>query len=299
MHEVGPREGLQSHSRIVGVGDKVDFITELSDAGLSRIETTGFFNPQKVPQLADADEVMKTVPRPEGVRYAAHVGNGIGLERALAANVDSVVVCLPASDEVARREDDDCQSASDCMKARGSVIREALSQGLWVRIFVTYAWGSPYEAVAPQRISRICEELMNTDIAEVCLADNLGVATPADVDRVLQAVSEVAPPDRLALHFHDNRGMAVSNVLTGLARGVSVIDVSAGGLGGKPANCKYVPYGAAMVATEDVLFLLNRMGIETGVDLEKARAAGGGIAERLETPVLSRYSAAEPIAWMR
>src|SRR5262245_20846053 len=97
LHEVGPREGLQSHSRIVGAGDKVDFITELSDAGLSRIETTGFFNPQKVPQLADADEVMKAVPRLESVRYAAHVGNGIGLERALAAHVDSVIVCLPAS----------------------------------------------------------------------------------------------------------------------------------------------------------------------------------------------------------
>jgi hydroxymethylglutaryl-CoA lyase len=242
---------------------------------------------------------MKAVPRQEGVRYAAHVANRIGLERAQAAGVDSVIICLAASDEVARREDDGCLSTSDCMKIRQSLSEEARAGGLWVRVFLTYTWGSPYEAVAPERVQNICEALINADVDEVCLADNLGAATPADVDQVVRSVIEVVPPDRLALHFHDNRGMAVSNVLAGLARGISVIDVSAGGLGAKPSNCRFLPDGAAMVATEDVLFLLHGMGIETGVDIAKVRAAGRHIAERLDTPVLSRYSVAGPIDWMQ
>jgi hydroxymethylglutaryl-CoA lyase len=296
LHEVGPREGLQSQGRVIDADVKVRFIEDLSETGVSRIECTGFFHPVKFPQLADADEVMRRVKRSDNIRYSSHIPNRTGLERALEAGVDSVIICLAASDETARREDDDCRSTDDCMTNKlQSLVKEARAADLWVRVFLTNAWGCPYEGPVPHdRVREICTALASYEVDEICLADNLAAATPADVDGLLQTLGDVVALERLAVHFHDNRGMAVSNVLVSIARGIQTVDVSAGGLGGH-ANCAYVPRGPAMVATEDVLFLLNGLGVETGVDLERVRASGQWIAEQLGVPVLGRYTVAGPV----
>jgi hydroxymethylglutaryl-CoA lyase len=295
LHEVAPREGVQSQPRVVGEDVKTKFIEELSAAGLTRIECTGFFHPVKIPQLADADALMASIDRRSEVRYSAHIPNRTGLERALGAGVDSLIICLAASDETARREDDDCSSTDDCMNKLESLVRDAREAGAWSRVFLTNAWGCPYEGPIPHdRVRDICARLTGHEVDEICLADNLGAATPGDVHALLDEVTEAVPREQLAVHFHDNRGMGVANVLASLERGIETIDVSAAGLGGH-AGCAYVPRNPAMVATEDVLFLLDGLGIETGVDRERVRAAGHWAAEQLGTPVLSRYSLAGPV----
>jgi hydroxymethylglutaryl-CoA lyase len=296
IHEVCPREGLQSQSVVLNTDDKLKLVTELSHTGLTRIETTGFFHPVKFPQLADANELMQQVKRREGVRYSVHIPNRVGFERALKVAADSVIICLAASDETARREDDDCRSTDECMTTKLQwLAKDAKSKDMWVRIFLTNAWGCPYEGpIPPERVLRICQSLLEYGVDEICLADNLAAATPADVDTLLAKVSEVVPVEKLAVHFHDNRGMAIGNVLASLARGVGVVDTSTAGLGGH-ANCKYSPRNPSMVATEDVLFLIHGLGIDSGIDIEKVRQAGRNVAERLHVPVMGRYSEAGPV----
>jgi isopropylmalate/homocitrate/citramalate synthase len=296
LHEVGPREGLQSQSSILATTDKLKFIEALSETGLSRIETTGFFHPVKFPQLADASEVSRLGTRKNGIRYAVHIPNQEGLRRAQEAGANSVIICLAASDETARREDDDCSSTEDCLTNKLQwLAKDAHGAGMWVRIFVTNCWGCPYEGSIPhERVRKICLTLLKFGVDEICLADNLGAATPRDVDRLLGVLHKSVPVNKLAVHFHDNRGMAIANVLTAIAAGVSIVDTAVAGLGGH-ANCKYVPRNPVMTPTEDVVFMLNGLGVKTGVDVDKVRAAGLQAAKLLGVTPAGRYCQAGPV----
>ncbi|HLJ14277.1 MAG TPA: hydroxymethylglutaryl-CoA lyase [Bryobacteraceae bacterium] len=302
LHEVCPREGLQSQSRVIDTNQKLKFISELAETGLSRIEVTGFFHPVQVPQLADAGEVMKQIAKRNGngIRYAAHIPNETGFQRAREAGANSVIVCLAASDETARRDADGCNSTQDCMTNKlQRLAAEAKSHGMWVRIFITTAWACPYEGpIPPERIRQICETLIGYGVDEICLVDSLASATPADVDVLLSKVTEVVPKEKLAVHFHDNRGMALSNIRTSLNHGISVIDTAAAGLGGH-GRCSYIPRNPVMAATEDVLFMLSGLGIKTGVDIEKVQKAGHNVAHVLGVQPLGRYSLAGPVERIR
>jgi hydroxymethylglutaryl-CoA lyase len=244
---------------------------------------------------------MKGITRRKGTRYLTHIPNQKGLERALQMGIDSVIICLSASDESARREDDDCNSTQDCLTNKLQyLVRDAQAAKVWIRIFLTSSWGCPYTgATPPEKVEQTCKTLLDYGVDEICLADNLAAATPSDVNRLLAKVEKIVPREKLALHFHDNRGMGISNTLAGLAHGVSVIDVAVGGLGANTTTCKYSPMNPVMLPTEDLLFLLNGMGVETGVDLDKASAAGKNIASLLQVRVLSRYGVAGPVEQVR
>jgi hydroxymethylglutaryl-CoA lyase len=299
VHEVGPREGLQSQPRVVDTGTKRAFVEALARTGLRRVEVTGFFHPVKVPQLADASDLIAalgdTLGKDRGVRLAAHIPNRVGLQRALDVGIDEVIICLSASDETARREDDDCESTADCQRKVQALLEQSRGAGVWTRVFVTNTWGCPYIGeIEPQRVRRLVGELVDAGADEICLADTLAAATPGHVRRVLDIVREDIPAERLALHFHDNRGMAVANALTGLGYGIAIIDAAVAGIGGH-GMCAYVPTNPQMLATEDLLFLLDGLGVDTGIDIEAVRHAGQSIAQALDITVTGRYANAGPV----
>jgi hydroxymethylglutaryl-CoA lyase len=295
VHEVGPREGLQSQSKVLATENKRSFVESLVRSGLRRIEVTGFFHPVRVPQLADAAELVSGLTRDSGTRFAVHVPNRIGLDRALAVGIDEVIICLSASDETARREDDDCGSTAECQRKVESLVDQSREAGVWTRVFLTNTWGCPYVGkIAPDRVRRIVAELSDAGVDEVCLADTLAAATPADVEEVLDLVCADLAPDRLALHFHDNRGMALANTLVGLGHGISTVDSGVAGLGGH-GMCNYVPTYPQMLATEDLLFMLAGLGVDTGVDLEAVRAAGHAVGRMLGVPLAGRYANSGPV----
>lgn len=299
VHEVGPREGLQSNARVLDTATKHRFVEELARTGLRRIEVTGFFHPVRVPQLADAADLIgalgKDFSKSRGVRLAAHIPNRVGLGRALDAGVDEVIICLSASDETARREADDCASTADCQRKVESLLEQSRDAGVWTRVFLTNTWGCPYIGeIEPQRVHSLVGALVAAGADEICLADTLAAATPAHVRRVLDLVRQDTAAEKLALHFHDNRGMALVNALTGLGYGIATIDAAAAGLGGH-GMCEYVPTNPVMLATEELLFALDGLGVETGVDIEAVRQAGTSMANSLGVPVPGRYAKAGPV----
>jgi hydroxymethylglutaryl-CoA lyase len=297
VYEVGPREGLQAVStRVVPVDRKARLVDELAAAGLREIETTGFFLPRAFPQLADAGKLMASLKRHPGVRYTAHVPNVAGYERARAAGCDAIVLCLAATDEFANHDQNDCNSTKDCLDRAVGILDRARKDKVWVRIFLTNAWVCPYSGpVDPERVHRLVAEVIGRGADEVCLADNVGSATPRHVDRLLERVVKDTPVARLALHFHDNRGTALANATTGLRNGVVKIDAGLGGLGAR-AGCRYIPTHPAMLATEDLVFMLDGMGIQTGVNLEALRTSALALRSELGVTLPGRYVNSGPLA---
>ena len=287
--EVGPRDGLQNETPLITTADKIAFVDQLTAAGHRVIEVSAFVSPKWVPQMADASEVFAGITRREGVRYTALVPNRAGLTRAIAAGVTEVAIFAAASETFSQRNIN--QSIDASLDTYAEVCREALAAGLRVRGYLSTCFGCPYEgAVAPAQVAAIARRLLDLGVFEVAISDTIGVAHPGQVAQVLDAVTGGVPLNQVALHFHDTRGTALANVLAGLDYGVTTFDSSAGGLGG----CPFAPGAAGNLATEDLLYMLDGLGVETGVDLTKAATASRFIQSRLEHRLPSRYLQSTP-----
>jgi hydroxymethylglutaryl-CoA lyase len=287
--EVGPRDGLQNEAAAIATADKVAFVNQLSEAGHRTIEVSAFVSPKWVPQMADAADVFASIHRRAGTRYTALVPNLAGLDRAVAAKVDEVAIFAAASESFSRRNIN--QSIAESLDTYRSVCERARERGVPVRAYVSTAFGCPFEGpIAPKAVADVAAALAAMGAYEIVVSDTIGVAHPGQVPIVIAAVTEQVPLQRLALHFHDTRGTALANVLASLDLGVATFDASAGGLGG----CPYAPGATGNLATEDLLYMLNGLGVETGVSLDKALAAARFMESKIGHRLASRYAAAPP-----
>lgn len=268
LYEVGPRDGLQNEARPIPAADKIRLVDRLSDCGFSHIEVTSFVSPKWVPQLADAAEVMAGITRRPGVCYAALTPNLQGFERALAAGADEVAVFASASEGFSRRNIN-C-SIAESLDRFGPVLALATGKAIPVRGYVSCVTDCPYDGpVAPEAVADLAEALATLGCHQISLGDTLGAGTPTTVARMLQAVLERLPADRLSGHYHDTRGLAVQNIAASLDLGLRVFDTSIGGLGG----CPYAPGAKGNVATETVAAFLHAQGLATGLDPDRLAAA--------------------------
>ena len=285
--EVGPRDGLQNEPQPVPTAIKVALIDRLAAAGLKVIEATSFVSQKWVPQLADAADVMEGIHKREGVRYPVLTPNMKGFEAAVAAGADEVAVFGAASETFSRKN---INCSIDASLARFRPLCEAAAaRGVRVRGYVSCVLGCPYEGeVAPAAVVRIARALHEMGCAEISLGDTIGVGTPAKARAMVEAVAAEVPIERLAAHFHDTFGQALANLLAVLATGVRVVDASVAGLGG----CPYAPGAAGNVASEDVVYMLDGLGIDTGVDLGALAEAGRFICTALGRQPASKVSLA-------
>ena len=266
--EMGARDGLQNEKTIVPTPDKVRYIDLLSESGLRFIEATSFVSPRAIPQLADAFEVFVQIRKAPGVRYPVLVPNARGLSRAREAGADSIAVFTAASEAFTKRNIN--MTIEESLETFREVVREAARDGMWVRGYVSTAFGSPFgDAVSPQAVVEVARRLLEMGCDEISIGDTIGVGVPSQVDELVPRLLREIPLDKLALHFHDTRGTALANVHAALRHGVAIFDASSGGLGG----CPYAPGATGNLGTEDLLYMLHGMSIETGVDLDKVRAA--------------------------
>ncbi len=262
--EVGPRDGLQNEAEFVPTDQKIELIERLSAAGLRRIEITSFVHPKAIPQLQDSEEVVRKVRFRPDIVYSTLVPNERGLERAMAAGVKEIGLFVSASE--AHNQKNVRMSVADSLKGFRAIAQMALSHGIRMRGYVVTAFGCPYEGrIAPEKVEYIISEYRAMGVHEIALGDTTGMANPRMVSQILERVKSLAGDTGLALHFHDTRGAALANILAALQEGVTVFDGSIGGLGG----CPYAPGASGNVATEDLVNMLEEMGIETGIDLLK------------------------------
>lgn len=294
--EVGPRDGLQNEKVTIPTETKIEFITALGDAGLRVIEAGAFVHPKWVPQMADSAEVYREIPKDPGMEYPLLVPNMRGLERAIETGVKSISIFTAASDTFNLRNIN--MTVDESFVNYAPVAARALAAGMRVRGYVSAALGCPYEGeVAPERVLEVTARLLDLGCYEVSVGDTIGVGTPMQVQGVIGILLQVVPAARLAMHFHDTRGIALANTLAALEMGIATFDSSAGGLGG----CPYAPGASGNMATEDLVYLLDGMAIESGVDLKRLVAASAIIAPYLDHPLPGRYlqactRAAAPVA---
>lgn len=276
INEVGPRDGLQNESVFVPTQDKIDWINQLSHTGVKYIEITSFVHPKWIPSLADSIEVAKNINRVPGVRYAALVPNQNGLIRALEADIDEVSIFMSASEtHNLKNINKTCLQTSSILK---EVANEAIAAGKTVRGYLSTVFGCPYEGTIPvDQVISIADSLFEMGIRELSLGDTIGVANPRQVQEVLEELLKRYPADKLAMHFHDTRGTAMANVLASLEMGITTFDGSVGGLGG----CPYAPGASGNLATDDLLYMLHGMGMQTEIDLDKLLSAGLYIQEKI------------------
>jgi len=282
--EVGPRDGLQNEKVTIPTQVKVDYITALGDAGLRVIEAGAFVSPKWVPQMADSAEVYRDIPKDPGMEYPVLVPNMKGLDRAIEAGVKSIAIFTAASETFNKRNIN--MSIDESFINYGPVAARAVAEGMKVRGYVSTAFGCPYEGeVLPEKVLEVSARLLDIGCYEVSIGDTIGVGTPMQVQGVIGVLLQVIPASRLAMHFHDTRGTALANTLAALEMGISTYDASSGGLGG----CPYAPGASGNMATEDLVYLLDGMAIETGVDLKKLVAASSIIAPYLDHPLPGKY----------
>jgi len=288
VYEVGPRDGLQNEATPVPVEVKVGFIERLAAAGLREIEATSFVAPRAVPQLADADELMRRLERGSGIRYPVLVPNERGMARAEAAGVDAVAVFTAATDAFTTANIGMSVDAS--LAAFAPILRRAGGLGWWRRAYVSTAFGCPYTGrVEPGRPVEVALRLLELGLDEVCFGDTIGVGVPGQVAAITGlAVERGIPIERIAYHFHDTRGTALANVAAGLDAGIRCFDSSAGGTGG----CPYAPGAAGNLATEDLVYFLDASGWESGVSLEGVLAAARFVADALGRPLTTKVGQA-------
>ena len=285
--EVGPRDGLQNEPQTVGTTDKVSLIDQLSAAGLAAVEATAFVSPKWVPQMSDHDEVMQRIKRRPGTDYPVLVPNLKGYEGARAAGAQEVSVFAAAS-ETFSRKNINC-SIDESLQRFEPVLQAAADDGIRVRGYISCVLGCPYEGdIPPSVTAEIAARLLHLGCYEVCLADTIGTGTPAAAHTLFQTTAAQVPIECLAAHFHDTYGQALANILAVLELGVGVVDSAVAGLGG----CPYAKGASGNVATEDLLYMLHGMGIETGVSLERVLEAGWFISDVLGRTPGSRVSAA-------
>jgi len=281
--DVGPRDGLQNEKAIVPTDVKVALIERLAGAGVANVEATSFVSPKWVPQMADAAEVMARIRRQPGVVYSVLVPNMKGFEGALAAKADEVVV-FGAASEAFSQKNINCSIAESIERFR-PVVAAALDAGMRVRGAISCALGCPFQGeVKPEAVGYVARLMRDIGVEHVGVADTIGVGTPAAVQRAMQAALAVYPVADLSGHFHDTYGQALANVYACLELGIATFDASVAGLGG----CPYAKGATGNVATEDVVYMLHGLGIETGIDLAKLREAGRFIAAHLGRPTGSR-----------
>ena len=281
--EVGPRDGLQNEATALSIEDRVAFSRSLIEAGLSVVEAGAFVSPKWVPQMAGSEEVFKALPKGRA-QLPMLVPNRQGFERAKAAGVRAIAIFTAASDTFNQKNTN--ATIGESILRFEEFVSEAKASGIWVRGYISTCFGCPYEgSVDPAKVADVARRLVALGCDEISLGDTIGVAVPSQVDQVVDAVSAHVEVSRLAVHFHDTRGTALANVLRALQLGVAIVDSSAGGLGG----CPYAPGASGNLATEDLLYLLHGMGIETGVDIDQVAAASRAIAERLGRELPSRY----------
>jgi hydroxymethylglutaryl-CoA lyase len=285
--DVGPRDGLQNEKGVVPADVKATLIEMLADAGLPGVEATSFVSPKWVPQMADAAEVMSRVRRRAGVIYSVLVPNMKGFEGALAAQADEIVVFAAASEAFSQRNIN-CSIAESIERFR-AVVRGALDAGMRVRGAISVALGCPYQGeVQPAAVGDVARRMLHIGVQHCGVADTIGVGTPTATKRAMDAALAVYPLDEVSGHFHDTYGQALANIYACLELGIATFDASVAGLGG----CPYAKGATGNVATEDVVYLLDGMGIATGVDLAKLRAAGRYISRHLGRPTHSRVARA-------
>ncbi len=288
IYEVGPRDGLQAEATVVPTDSKLHFISLLADAGLREIETASLVSPKAIPQMADADQLLTRLARRPGVRYPVLVSNQRGLDRAIAADVDAICLFTAASDAYA--EHNIHMTVDESLAAFEPIAIEARRRGWWIRAYVSTAFGCPYTGEVDERaVVSVSERLLRLGVDELSISDTVGVAAPVDLRRVLGALSAAGiSTEAVALHLHDTRGTALANVVTAMELGVRCFDASTGGTGGSP----FAPGSAGNLATEDLVYLLDREGVRTGVELEGVLTAARFIADALGRPLASRVGRA-------
>jgi hydroxymethylglutaryl-CoA lyase len=265
VYEVGPRDGLQNEARNVPTAEKIRFIEALVDAGLRYIEITSFVSPKWIPQLADATEVARAVPRRPGVQLSALVPNRRGLDAALAAGMQEIAVFMSATETHNKKNVN--RTIAETLEAFEDVVPPAVAAGVKVRAYLSTSFGCPYEGdTDPARVVALTERLLELGVYQVSVSDTIGVANPRQVEDVLGRVLAAVPsPASIAVHFHDTQGTALANCVIAMTLGITTIDAAVGGLGG----CPYAPGASGNLATDDLVAMLHAMGIATGVDLDK------------------------------
>ncbi|MFF4791390.1 hydroxymethylglutaryl-CoA lyase [Streptomyces sp. NPDC001276] len=284
IHEVGPRDGLQNEKATVPTEVKAEFIRRLADAGLTTVEATSFVHPKWVPQLADAEELFPQVKDLKGVRLPVLVPNARGLERALALGADHIAVFASATESFAKANLN--RTVEESLAVFEPVVARAKEKGAHVRGYVSMCFGDPWEGAVPlHQVAHVCRALLDMGCDELSLGDTIGVATPGHVLELLATLNEQhVPTSALGVHFHDTYGQALANTLAALQHGVTTVDASAGGLGG----CPYAKSATGNLATEDLVWMLRGLGIETGVDLGRLTATSAWMADQLGRPSPSR-----------
>lgn len=284
VYEVGPRDGLQNELRMVPTRDKVRLIQALIAAGEKRIEVSSFVSPRWIPQLADAEEVLRQLGTVEGVTFSALVPNLKGLQRARDAGLREAAVFLSASESHSKKNIN--KSIEEAIQVSGEVAKAAAQMGMRVRGYVSTVWGCPYEGHVPvERVVEICRRLAEMGLYQLSLGDTIGIGTPKQTGQILEALLKHLPAELFALHLHDTRGTALANALVGLGYGITTLDASIGGLGG----CPYAPGAAGNLATEDLVFMLQGMGIATGISMEKLVEAGELAQELIGRKLSGKY----------
>jgi hydroxymethylglutaryl-CoA lyase len=287
LWEAGARDGLQNETVEVSTAIKVELIERLADCGLKQIEAASFVSPKWVPRMADSAAVMAQLRRQPGVVYQALTPNLQGVAAAVAAKVDHIAV-FPAASESFSKRNLNC-SIAESLAGIAKVCAEAKARGLEVRGFISTAIGCPFEGpVDPEKVAGIAKSLVDFGCTDISLGDTIGVGTPRQVQKLIEACARVVPLNRLGVHFHDTYGQALANILMALEMGIATIDSSVAGLGG----CPYAPGATGNVATEDVVYMLDGLGIESGVDLSKLVRTAWWISDRLGRPPVSRVARA-------
>lgn len=285
--EVGPRDGLQNEALPVSAADKVTLIELLAGAGVNYIESGSFVSPKWVPQMATSTEVFQTINRKDNVTYAALTPNMKGYEAAIAVNADEVAIFAAASESFSQKNIN-C-SIEESIERFIPIINEAKKANIKVRGYVSCVVGCPYEGeIAAEQVAKVAKKLLELGCYEISLGDTVGVGTPASVTKMIHAVSALVPKEKLAVHFHDTYGQALTNIYAALQCGISVIDSAIAGLGG----CPYAKGASGNVATEDVIYLLNGLGINSSINFEKLLKAGWFISEKLGKAPVSKVSTA-------
>jgi len=291
--EVGPRDGLQNEANFVPTEQKIELINCLSQTGLGRIEITSFVHPKAIPQLQDSEEIVKRIERKAGIIYSTLVPNEKGLERALAAGVEEIALFVSASET--HNQKNVKMSISDSLKGFRSIAEKALTHGIRMRGYVVTAFGCPYEGrISPEKVESIVDEYRSLGVHEIALGDTTGMANPVEVNRMVSRIlRRLDEKTSLALHIHDTRGAALANILSALQEGVVIFDGSIGGLGG----CPYAPGASGNVATEDLVNMLEEMGIETGIDLNRLIGCAKYARTIIQKDLPSHLLSAGTICW--
>ena len=288
--EVGPRDGLQNESSWVPTEIKIELIDKLAQSGIKTIEAASFVSPKWIPQMKDSSEVMDGIPKKPGVRYLVLTPNLRGLERALQAGAEEVAVFAAAS-EAFSQKNINC-SISESIERFRPLIDEAIAAGITVRGYISCVMGCPYQGkVDTEKVADLAETMSNMGCREISLGDTIGIGTPLQAQYLIKTVNQRIPLNQIALHFHDTRGQALANLYACLELGISVIDSSVAGLGG----CPYAQGASGNVATEDVLYMLDGMGIETGIDMKKLLEVVQFISKSLNRLPQSRVGRANRI----